>query len=250
MKKKFNRFIIVSSLYLLLTFLLASLSPILAFSCGDVDISVSGTSGQVTISNLQSLHNQDPNQEYKIYVIPNTGSPLIWPQCIDVSQNTVIKTFSLTENQLGKTFTFFIAKKGLACFMPPPVFSIICSKSFVPSDIINGGGGSSYIPEEKRCPSGNMGLDTAIGCIPTEIGPLAQYILTRGISIGGGVAFLLMLFGAFTIITSAGNPESTKKGQEMITSAITGLLFIIFSVFLLKVIGIDILGLDQFGVFQ
>jgi hypothetical protein len=89
-------------------------------------------------------------------------------------------------------------------------------------------------------------MPTAIGCIPTRPGPFVNYVLTRAISIGAGLAFLLLLFGAFTLITSAGNPENIKKGQETITSAIIGLLFIIFSVFLLRLIGVDILKLPGF----
>lgn len=100
---------------------------------------------------------------------------------------------------------------------------------------------------EKSCPEPDQGVSTALGCIPIRVGPFVNNILTRAISIGGGIAFLLMLYGAFILITSAGNPENTKKGKEIITSAVVGLLFIIFSVFLLKLIGVDILQLDQFG---
>ena len=72
-------------------------------------------------------------------------------------------------------------------------------------------------------------------------------ILTYSIGIGGVVAFLLIVFGGFQIILSAGNPEKIKAGKEMITSAIAGLLLIIFSVFILRLIGYDILGIPGFG---
>lgn len=101
-------------------------------------------------------------------------------------------------------------------------------------------------PAKCRTDSAKDGILTAIGCLPIEIGAFTRTVLNRGISIGAGLAFLLMLYGAFVLITSAGNPENTKKGGEIITSAIVGLLFIIFSIFLLKVIGIDILNLSDF----
>jgi len=92
----------------------------------------------------------------------------------------------------------------------------------------------------------DKGISTAIGCIPTDTAPFVNYILARAVSIGGGIAFLIMLFGAFTLITSAGNPENVQKGKDIITSALTGLLFIIFAIFLLKFIGVDILQLPEF----
>ncbi len=73
------------------------------------------------------------------------------------------------------------------------------------------------------------------------------FILRWAVGIGGGIAFLLILYGGFMIMTSSGNPERLKAGQELLTSAIGGIILLIFSVFLLKVIGIDILGLGSYG---
>lgn len=64
-----------------------------------------------------------------------------------------------------------------------------------------------------------------------------------GIGIAGGVAFLMLIYGGFKFIFSLGNPENIQQGREFITSAIIGLLVIVFSVFLLRLIGISILGL-------
>jgi hypothetical protein len=72
-------------------------------------------------------------------------------------------------------------------------------------------------------------------------------IVTYAMGIGGLIAFILIIVGAFQIILSAGNPDRVKAGKEMITSAITGLLLIIFSVFILKIIGYDILKIPGFG---
>jgi hypothetical protein len=72
-------------------------------------------------------------------------------------------------------------------------------------------------------------------------------ILRWAVGIGGGIAFLLILYAGFMIMTASGNPERLKAGQELLTSAISGLILLIFSVFILKFIGVDILGLDAFG---
>ena len=100
------------------------------------------------------------------------------------------------------------------------------------------------------CPEEEQGIQTALGCIPTSTAPFVNYVLKRAVSIGGGIAFILMLVGAFVLITSAGNPENVKKGKDIITSATIGLLFIIFAVFLLKFIGVDILKLPEFDYAQ
>ena len=71
-------------------------------------------------------------------------------------------------------------------------------------------------------------------------------ILPIAMGLGGVIAFLLIVFGGFQIILSAGNPDKVKAGKEMITSAIAGLLLIIFSVFILRLIGHDILNIPGF----
>lgn len=72
-------------------------------------------------------------------------------------------------------------------------------------------------------------------------------ILKWATGVGSGIAFLLMLYAGFMIMTAAGNPERIKAGQELLTSAVAGLILLIFAVFILKFIGVDILGLDAFG---
>lgn len=43
------------------------------------------------------------------------------------------------------------------------------------------------------------------------------------------------------IMTSGGNTEKTKAGKELLTAAITGLMILIFSVFILDFFGLRIL---------
>jgi len=87
---------------------------------------------------------------------------------------------------------------------------------------------------------------TALGCIPLDPALFVSWLLAAAIKIGGGIAFLLMLWGGFQVMTSSGNPEQLNKGKNIITAAISGLLFIIFSMLLLKIIGVDILKLPGF----
>lgn len=92
------------------------------------------------------------------------------------------------------------------------------------------------------------GIWTAIGCLPIDLGLLFRdYIFVYGMGIAGGIAFLYFLYGAFIILTSMGNPERIEEGKQIIVSALSGIFLIIFSVFLIGIIGVDILQLPGFG---
>ena len=91
-------------------------------------------------------------------------------------------------------------------------------------------------------------INTAIGCIDvTDSGGFVGELFRFGIGIAGGIALLLILFGGFQILASAGNPEKLNAGKELVGSAIAGLLMIIFSTFLLKIIGVNMLCIPGFG---
>lgn len=83
---------------------------------------------------------------------------------------------------------------------------------------------------------------TAIGCINVKNPEgFVGSVLKLAIGIGGGIAMLLIIFGGIQILTSAGSPEKIQAGKELITSAIAGLILIVFSVFILRIIGVEIL---------
>ncbi len=99
-------------------------------------------------------------------------------------------------------------------------------------------------PEENPNP-----LYTAIGCINvSNLTASNQSFIILGLSIGGGLSLLLIAIAGILIKTSAGNPQKLQAGRELLTAAIAGLMLIIFSAFMLRVIGIDILGIRQLGI--
>lgn len=63
----------------------------------------------------------------------------------------------------------------------------------------------------------------------------------------GVFAFFCIIYAAIQLQLSEGNPEKIKKAQELLTSCIMGLVLIVFSVFLLRLITIDILKIPGFG---
>lgn len=95
---------------------------------------------------------------------------------------------------------------------------------------------------------GTNEINTAIGCIPfDDPTKLTGFILRWAIGIAGGIAFLLIIYAGFLITTSQGDPKRLQAGRELLTSAIGGLMLLIFSVFILRVIGVDILQIPGLG---
>ena len=111
----------------------------------------------------------------------------------------------------------------------------------------------TYAPTSPSKPTcitkdGKEGINTALGCISTDVedGGFINTLLQLAIGLGGIIALLLILGGVFIITTSAGNPDKLNQGKELITSAVSGLLFIILSIVLLNLISIKILAIPGF----
>ena len=95
---------------------------------------------------------------------------------------------------------------------------------------------------------GQGGIWSGLGCIVVESeSGFVQRILALGVSIGGTTSLLCLMYGAFLFQTSRGSPDGIKKARDLITSCLTGLLMIIFSVFILRLIGYTILRIPGFG---
>ena len=91
------------------------------------------------------------------------------------------------------------------------------------------------------------GVWTVLGCFYSDFSrTLNERIFGLVVSIAGIIALGCIIYAAFLMQTSAGNPERTGKAQELMTACITGLIVIIFSIFILRVIGVDILRLPGF----
>ncbi len=159
----------------------------------------------------------------------------------------------------GKTKTVVLANNGVGTYdvtLENPLQQNKCSTQFV----VSTQGGATADPKIGKvcdvvdvtsrsachtCFTGG-GAWTAIGCIPTTPSGFIQKFMGLGVGIAGGIAFLLILFSGFQILTSVGNPEKLAAGRELMTAAISGLLLIILSLFLLRLIGFSILGIPGF----
>ena len=139
--------------------------------------------------------------------------------------------------------------KKLLVFVFPAlfIFGLLFPKSVSSQARICGVDG---VPATKNpVPGVTLYLDTAIGCIPITgdnnavTNAFAGWFLGWAIGVSGGLALLLIVFSGFQIMTASGDPQKLQSGRELLTSAISGLILIIFSIFLLRLIGVQILNI-------
>lgn len=90
-------------------------------------------------------------------------------------------------------------------------------------------------------------VDSAIGAISTDPFSFILKLFQIFLSISGGIAMLIIIAAGYRYMTSQGNAEAVKAAQEQITSAVVGLLFLVFSMVILQIIGVDILQLPGFS---
>jgi hypothetical protein len=106
-----------------------------------------------------------------------------------------------------------------------------------------GGGGEEVAGADES----RQGIWTALGCINRDPQNIIERFIFLGLSMGGGIALLMILAAGFMFSTSQGNPKQVESAKELITAAVTGLLFIIFSVVMLQFIGFSVLKIPGFG---
>lgn len=95
-----------------------------------------------------------------------------------------------------------------------------------------------------RCAEVATSLGINIGTEPMSF---IRSLFSLLLSISGGIALILIIIAGYQLMTSQGDPEAIKGAKETITSAIIGLLFIIFALALLQFITIDILRIPGFS---
>ncbi len=91
-----------------------------------------------------------------------------------------------------------------------------------------------------KCPTG-------IGEISYTFDGFVSDVARIAVGIGGVAAIGLVAYGAFTLLTSTGDPEKLMSGREIITNALIGLALISLAVVVLSFLGWDFLGLGRWA---
>ena len=95
--------------------------------------------------------------------------------------------------------------------------------------------------------NGCSAVDSALGLVPTDLQGFVKIFFSIVLTLSGALAVILIIISGYRLMSSQGNPEKLQGAREQLTAAIVGLLFVIFCLFILQVIGVDILGLPGFA---
>ncbi len=108
---------------------------------------------------------------------------------------------------------------------------------------------AQFIPHVSKAYAACSGdeLDTAIGCLPTNMEGIVDRVLYYATMIGGIVAVAMLAVGGFGLMASSGDPEKLMNARETINNALIGLALIVLSVFILELLGVNILGIAYLG---
>jgi len=96
----------------------------------------------------------------------------------------------------------------------------------------------------KSC--GPESLSTALGCLPYTRDAFVSTILSFIVGIAGAIALVVMLIATVQFMTASGDAKKLQSAKELFMSALVGLLFLIFSVSLLRIVAGDIIKLPGF----
>lgn len=80
----------------------------------------------------------------------------------------------------------------------------------------------------------------------TSFGMVVSVIVKNAFVLAGLLSFILLIFGGFNVIVSAGDAKKAQQGKTAITGAVTGLLLVLGSFLIIQMIqvvtGIDIIN--------
>lgn len=80
----------------------------------------------------------------------------------------------------------------------------------------------------------------------TTYGMVVSAIVKNAFMLAGVISFILLIFGGFQVIVSAGDAKKAEQGKAAMTGAVTGLLLVFGSFLVVQIIhvltGVDILS--------
>ncbi len=94
----------------------------------------------------------------------------------------------------------------------------------------------------------NCPADTGIRCSEGSIASIFRLIINWALAIAFIAAVIMLIYGGFKYITSAGNAESAKEGTRAITNALIGIVIIVLSYIIVQIVYRFVAGTGSGGL--
>lgn len=133
---------------------------------------------------------------------------------------------------------------GVAGYTPAPTFPPLPTKINPPHFPCDTTDYSVFDPITGVCKK----INTGAGLIPTDPTGFIKWLFGFILGMGGGIALILIIYSGYKLMVSRGDPEKTKGAKETFTSALVGLVFLIFSMVILQVISGTLLHIPGLGI--
>lgn len=125
-------------------------------------------------------------------------------------------------SRFSKLVLFFVMLAPVF-FSTVHVFAQVQDSKFIPQCVLDNPTGNPA--DEKQCRSVSIYVVLLLN--------VANYLF----GIVGALALLFFIYGGFTLILSRGSSEQTKKGIEIVTAAIIGLVIVFGAYMLVQFLG-------------
>lgn len=94
----------------------------------------------------------------------------------------------------------------------------------------------------------NCPADTGVRCSEGSIASIFRLIINWALAIAFIAAVIILIYGGFLYITSAGNTENATKGKTAIINAIIGIVIIVLSYVIVQIVYRFVSGSGSGGV--
>ena len=135
---------------------------------------------------------------------------------------------------------------GLNLCMVAKVHAAEMDKQFYICDNLDG----DAVGRCKQCMGGDSKHPTkfwtGVGCLPVDTIGLTRGLITLSLGVAGLLLTVQIIVGAGEIIFSDGDSQKVQKARQRITSSVIAILFIVFGVAILQIIGVNILMIPGF----
>lgn len=94
----------------------------------------------------------------------------------------------------------------------------------------------------------NCPADTGVRCSEGSIASIFRLIINWALAIAFIAAVVMLIYGGFLYITSAGNTDNATKGKTAIVNALIGIVIIVLSYIIVQIVYRFVAGSSSGGV--